>query len=84
MLLAASGAGIAAERTVTLQVDNMTCSSCPYIITKTLERVNGVIAVDISFEDRRAVVKFHDDATSVDELTATTAEVGFPSRAVNP
>lgn len=78
--LIASSFAQAAERTVTLQVDGMTCPSCPYIVTRTLERVDGVLAVEVSFEDRQAVVRFDDETTDIPALTAATANVGFPSR----
>ena len=40
-VLWASGVA-AAERTVTLTVENMTCASCPLIVRKSLERIAGV------------------------------------------
>jgi mercuric ion binding protein len=79
MLMLATGAA-AAERSVTLRVDNMTCESCPYIVDKSLERVDGVIEAKVSFEQRTAVVRYDDERTDVDALTRATAEAGYPSR----
>lgn len=80
MMLAASAT--AAERTVTLAVENMTCASCPYIVEKSLERGDGVVDATVSFEERRASVRFDDARTSVDALTRATKEAGYPSRVV--
>lgn len=78
MMLATAAA--AAERTVTLAVDNMSCESCPYIVEKSLKRVKGVIDATVSFEKRTASVRFEDSRTGIDALTRATAEAGYPSR----
>ena len=40
-----SSAALAAEKTVTLTVNNMYCADCPYIVKKSLESVPGVAKV---------------------------------------
>lgn len=79
LLLLATGAA-AAERSVTLAVENMTCDSCPYIVEKSLERVDGVIDATVSFEQRTAVVRYDDTRTGIEALTRATANAGYPSR----
>lgn len=73
---------LAGERTVQLAVDNMTCAACPFIVERTLTAVPGVIAADVSFQERAARVIFDDSKTSVGVLTAATAANGYPSRLV--
>ena len=80
-LISASGA-LADEQTVTLAVDNLFCVTCPYIVKQTLARIDGVSAVDVSYQEKTAVVTFDDAKTDVAALTATTASVGFPARVV--
>lgn len=85
LLTAASLApALAAERAVTLAVENMTCPSCPYIVKKALGKIAGVEAVAVSYEEKRATVTFEDTEVTVEDLTAATADVGFPSRVVKP
>ena len=74
-----SGA-VAAERTITLAVENMTCASCPLIVRKSLERVPGVSRAEVSLADKVAMVTFDDAKADVPGLTAATASAGFPSR----
>ena len=81
-LLGASSAAIAAERTVTLAVENMSCVTCPYIVRESLEAVIGVTAVEVSFEDKTAVVTFDDEQTDIAALTGATTNAGYPSEAV--
>lgn len=73
---------LAAQRSVTLAVDGMTCASCPYIVKQTLAGVPGVSDVTVSFRKKTAVVTFDDGKTSASALTAATADVGFPSRLI--
>jgi len=74
-----SGTAAAAQRVVTLNVEGMTCASCPYIVRETLRRVPGVETAEVSFETKQAVVTFDDAETTVAALTAATAGAGFPS-----
>ena len=80
LTLLASGAATAAERTVTLAVDGMTCASCPYIVRTALQEIPGVARADVSYPEKTAVVTFDDAKTTVTVLTQATADVGFPSR----
>ena len=41
-LLASSTPSLAAEKTITLAVENMYCADCPFIVRKSLEAVQGV------------------------------------------
>jgi mercuric ion binding protein len=78
-LLILGQSAFAAQRTVTLTVNNMYCEACPYMVKKTLEGVSGVSKVTVSFKDATAVVVFDDAKASVQDLTSATAKAGFPS-----
>ncbi len=81
VLSAASvGTTFAAQQTVTLAVDNMTCSTCPYTVKKALLKVPGVEEATASFEKKSATVTFEDTEASVEDLTAATTNAGYPSR----
>ena len=79
IVLSAVGAS-AAERTVTLTVDNMYCDACPYIVKQSLTRVPGVEKVVVSFEQKTATVTYDDQKTAPDALTSATRQAGYPSR----
>lgn len=79
VLLGASLPALSAEQTVTLSV-KMWCSSCPYIVKRSLASVPGVLDVNVSYDDQVAIVRFDDDKTNVSALTQATADVGFPSK----
>jgi mercuric ion binding protein len=76
--VALSGVALAASRTVTLDVKNMTCAVCPITVKKALEGVAGVQQVSVSYADKTATVQF-DDATTVNQLTEAPKNAGYPS-----
>ena len=69
----------ASDRTVTLQVDNMYCASCPYIIMRSLAAVPGVKNVSVSFRNKTALVIFDSARTNVAALTDATFNKGYLS-----
>ncbi len=77
-----NGHAMAAQRSVTLAVDGMTCASCPYIVKQTLAAISGVSTVEVSFKEKKATVTFDDSKTNVAALTTATRNVGFPSRVI--
>ena len=80
-MAALSGAvASAAERTVTLAVENMYCDACPYIVKESLAKVPGVEKVVVSFEQKTATVTYDDQKTAPDALTSATTQAGYPSK----
>ena len=71
---------LAAERTVMLAVENMTCASCPYIVKQSLAAIPGVATVAVSFEEKSATVTFDDTKTSADALIGATTKAGYPAK----
>lgn len=80
---AAKSAGPAQSKTVTLTVENMTCSMCPITVRKALEKVPGVIRAEAKYEGEGAgwaKVTFDPARTTVQALTEATANAGYASR----
>jgi mercuric ion binding protein len=74
------GPGAAAEKTVTLRVDNMSCATCPTVVKKSLGRMDGVSRVEVSLEAKTAIVTYDDAKTDVAALIDATTNAGYPSR----
>jgi mercuric ion binding protein len=70
---------LAAEQTIKLKIDGMTCQSCPYQVKRALKRVEGVISASASLETSEAEVTFDDAVTNIAALTRATTNAGFPS-----
>jgi mercuric ion binding protein len=69
----------AAERTVTLTVENMTCALCPVTVRTAIEHVTGVKDVQVDFESKVAVVVFDDAETTVEDIAEASRLAGYPA-----
>lgn len=66
-------------RTVTLAVGNMYCAACKIIVSRSLEKVDGVRHVAVSYRDKTAVVRYDSEKCGLSDLMAATGANGFPS-----
>ena len=72
----------AAEQTVTLQVENMTCALCPLMVKKAMGGVEGVTSVDVDYGKHQAVVIFDDTVTDPKQIALASTNAGYPAQSV--
>ena len=70
----------AASKTVTLSVPGMTCAACPITVKKALNKVEGVSRIEVSLENREAVVTFDDQKANVQALIDAVTKAGYPTK----
>ena len=63
--------------TVTLKVTGMTCTGCVRSVKRVLEKVQGVVSVEVSLERAEAVVGFDPMKASRTELTTAVHAAGY-------
>lgn len=80
-ILLIAGAAIAAPRTATLQVENVSCVTCAPIVKKVLSRMPGVsqVAVVERGGTATATVSFDDSTVTAEALAQATTNAGYPS-----
>jgi mercuric ion binding protein len=81
-LLAALSIGAsasAAQKTVTLTVENMTCALCPITVSKAAKAVTGVERVNVDLDGKAATVVFDDAVTSTGAVAAAITNAGYPA-----
>ena len=85
--LMSAGVAQAAERTAKLNVHHAYCELCPSIVTKALQQVSGVKAVEVTKPDAAgdmaATVTFDDAVTAVSQLVAAATNAGYPTEPAN-
>lgn len=69
----------ATPKTVSLSIPSMDCPVCPITVKKALLKVAGVSQASVDFEKRQASVTFDDAKTTIDMLTLSTKDAGYPS-----
>ena len=80
LILAINWAAVAdSHQTVTFDVEKMTCATCPIAVRKAMERVDGVKEVEVSLENKSAIVTFDPIVTTATEIGKASADVGFPA-----
>lgn len=72
----------ASLKTVTLKVGNMYCASCPVIVRRTLEKVDGVTDVKVSFRSKTATISYDPARCNEAKLAAAATGMGYPSTVV--
>jgi mercuric ion binding protein len=75
----ALAADVPATKTVTLNVENMSCAGCPITVRKALEKVPGVTQAKVDYGTRTATVTLDPAKTGVEALTRATTNAGYPS-----
>jgi periplasmic mercuric ion binding protein len=71
---------LAAERTVTMNVENMTCAACPITVRAAMKAVPGVKDVRVDYASKTAVVVFDDTQTTPDAMADASRLAGFPAK----
>ena len=72
----------AADTTVTLRVDGMTCGGCVIGVRKVLTRLPGVRKADVTYERQRAVVTYDPAKVTVDRMIAAIAKLGYKATVI--
>lgn len=65
---------------VVLDVEGMTCETCPITVRKVLTRLDGVEEARVSFDPPVALVKYDPQKVTIDDMMAVTANVGYPAK----
>lgn len=73
-----------AETTVTLKLENMTCSMCTVTIKRALQKVEGVQKVAVDYDAKTAEVTFDDHKTNSAALIKATTDAGYPGSLYTP
>ena len=67
------------ERNVTLDVATMMCGADPHNIKSALSSLTGVTDVEISLQQKIAVVTFDDQKSTIDQMLSALAGAGYAS-----
>jgi mercuric ion binding protein len=79
LLAPTPGSAVAAPQSAVLHFSNMMCGADPHIIRNALQEIRGVTTVEISLEQRTAVVTFDNAVASYAALKAATGVAGYPA-----
>lgn len=69
-------------KTVKIKITGMTCAGCSNHVTKTLQKVQGVIKVDLEYPGDVATVEYDVDQTNEKELIAAIEKINYKAEIV--
>lgn len=73
----------AASDTVVLHIEGMDCGGCTIATRKVLERIEGVTMVEVSYEQKRAVVTFDPQKATTQQMIAAVATLKYTATVVS-
>lgn len=79
LLIAGMSLASEADETVTFDIEQMTCATCPIAVRKAMRRVGGVTDVEVSMENMSAVVTFDPNVTTPADIGKASTDIGFPA-----
>lgn len=77
LILLVASVAVAATAELTMTISGMYCGGCATGITAMLKRTEGVVKVDVSYEERRAVVAYDAAKTSPEKIVAAVERMGY-------
>lgn len=64
-------------RTITLNIDGMTCGGCVKSISNAFNQVTGVSQANVNLEQKNAIISFDDTQTNESALKEAIEDAGF-------
>lgn len=69
----------AMERSVTLDIENMTCPLCPITVSKAIKSVDGVTSVEVDMDKGTASVIYDDATATASQIADASTNAGYPA-----
>ena len=81
-----TGASGAAERTATIEVTELWCSSCPYIAAQAVKAIPSAVIIggfyDPNLQLAHFIIQYDDELTTLAAVIGATEEFGYPATLV--
>jgi len=65
------------EKTAIISIDGMSCEHCVRAVKEAIGTRNGVKSVDISLEEKNALVVYDDELTTLSDLESAIVDEGY-------
>ncbi|KLO22456.1 MULTISPECIES: heavy metal translocating P-type ATPase [unclassified Marinitoga] len=64
-------------KTVTIPIEGMTCSSCANAITKEINKIEGIVSVNVNFATEKAIVSYNPTITRLSKIKKAIENAGY-------
>lgn len=69
-------------RTVYMDIKGMHCINCPIKVEKAISKMDGVIEIDVNWENQKGCVTFEQDRVTVSDMIDRIYKMGFMAKEV--
>ena len=70
----------AANKTIVIEVEGMTCAGCEPHINETLKELKGVVSSEASYRNKNVKVIYNPNQVSVEQMKAAINEIGYKAK----
>ena len=77
MLIGFSQIALAETRNACFSVEGLTCATCTVTTKAAIKKLKGIKDVQVSLDEKSAVIKYDDALTSSDEIKKKIDSVGY-------
>ncbi|APT75517.1 ATPase [Marinitoga sp. 1137] len=64
-------------KTITIPIEGMTCSSCANAITKSINKIDGIISVNVNFATEKAIVSYDPKTVRISNIKKAIENAGY-------
>ena len=64
-------------RAITLSIEGMTCSACAWLIEKHVQKLQGIVSVQVNATTERVHIRWQPEALQLSEVLKAIAELGY-------
>ena len=69
-------------KTITLDVDGMSCGHCVASVENSLKELDGIFAAKVTLDENRVVVEYNPDKVNIMQMVIATTNAGYSSMAI--
>jgi copper chaperone CopZ len=81
ILIGFSQIALAETKNACFNVEGMTCATCTVTTKAAVKKLNGIKDIQVSLDEKSAVIKYDDALTSSDEIKKKIDSVGYKATA---
>lgn len=62
---------------ITLNIEGMHCTGCSSRLTKILNNLGGIERAEVSFENKKAIIKYDESKINLEKIKTEIEDAGF-------
>lgn len=82
-LISRTGAEEGNPGKVILNIQGMTCASCPATIKKALKKLSGITKAEVSYKESKAVISYEKEKVSAEQMIKAIEGAGYKASVIN-